>query len=131
MDDIQDQSLKILIVEDNQLDQLLVQRALSKSDLNYTSIAIDNRAAFLDALENFKPTIILCDYSIPQFGALAALDILNQKKLTVPLIIVTGTLSDEMAVECLKKGAVGSKPSIGVASIFNSAAVSSKKPIAM
>lgn len=106
MDDIQDQSLKILIVEDNQLDQLLVQRALSKSDLNYTSIAIDNRAAFLDALENFKPTIILCDYSIPQFGALAALDILNQKKLTVPLIIVTGTLSDEMAVECLKKGAV-------------------------
>lgn len=105
MDDIQDQSLKILIVEDNQLDQLLVQRALSKSDLNYTSIAIDNRAAFLDALENFKPTIILCDYSIPQFGALAALDILNQKKITTPLIIVTGTLSDEMAVECLKKGA--------------------------
>ena len=106
MDDTQDKSLKILIVEDNQLDQLLVQRALSKSDLNYTSIAIDNRAAFLDALENFNPTIILCDYSIPQFGALAALDILNQKKLSIPLIIVTGTLSDEMAVECLKKGAV-------------------------
>lgn len=106
MDDNQDKSLKILIVEDNQLDQLLVQRALSKSDLNYTSIAIDNRAAFLDALENFNPTIILCDYSIPQFGALAALDILNQKQLTIPLIIVTGTLSDEMAVECLKKGAV-------------------------
>lgn len=105
MDDIQDKSLKILIVEDNQLDQLLVQRALSKSDLNYTAIAIDNRAAFLDALENFNPTIILCDYSIPQFGALAALDILNQKKLAIPLIIVTGTLSDEMAVECLKKGA--------------------------
>lgn len=106
MDDNQDKSLKILIVEDNQLDQLLIQRALSKSDLNYTSIAIDNRAAFLDALENFNPTIILCDYSIPQFGALVALDILNQKKLTIPLIIVTGTLTDEMAVECLKKGAV-------------------------
>lgn len=106
MDEVRDKSLKILIVEDNQLDQLLVQRALSKSDLNYTSIAIDNRIAFLDALENFKPTIILCDYSIPQFGALAALDILNEKKLAIPLIIVTGTLSDEMAVECLKKGAV-------------------------
>lgn len=102
---MQDKSLKILIIEDNQLDQLLVQRALSKSDLHYTSIAIDNRAAFLDALENFKPAIILCDYSIPQFGALAALDILNEKKLAIPLIIVTGTLSDEMAVECLKKGA--------------------------
>lgn len=105
MDEVQDKNLKILIVEDNQLDQLLVQRALSKSDLNYTSIAIDNRAAFLDALESFKPTIILCDYSIPQFGALDALDILNEKQSTIPLIIVTGTLSDEMAVECLKKGA--------------------------
>lgn len=106
MDDVQDKSLKILIVEDNQLDQMLVERALSRSDLNYISIAIDNRTAFLDALENFNPSIILCDYSIPQFGALSALDILNEKKLTIPLIIVTGTLSDEMAVECLKKGAV-------------------------
>ena len=106
MDEVQDKSLKILIAEDNELDQLLVQRTLSKSDLNYSSITVDNRTAFLDALENFKPHIILCDYSIPQFGALDALDILQEKKLFIPLIIVTGTLSDEMAVECLKKGAV-------------------------
>lgn len=106
MDEVQDKSLKILIAEDNELDQLLVQRTLSKSDLNYSSVTVDNRAAFLDALENFKPNLILCDYSIPQFGALAALDILQEKKVLTPLIIVTGTLSDEMAVECLKKGAV-------------------------
>lgn len=106
MDEVQDKSLKILIAEDNELDQLLVQRTLSKSDLNYSSVTVDNRAAFLMALENFKPNLILCDYSIPQFGALAALDILQEKKVLTPLIIVTGTLSDEMAVECLKKGAV-------------------------
>ncbi|MES2803787.1 MAG: response regulator [Bdellovibrionota bacterium] len=106
MDEVQDKSLKILIAEDNELDQLLVQRTLSKSDLNYSSVTVDNRAAFLDVLENFKPNMILCDYSIPQFGALAALDILQEQKIQTPLIIVTGTLSDEMAVECLKKGAV-------------------------
>ncbi|AZZ35518.1 hypothetical protein CIK05_01440 [Bdellovibrio sp. qaytius] len=106
MDEVQDKSLKILIAEDNELDQLLVQRTLSKSDLNYSSVTVDNRAAFLEALENLKPHIILCDYSIPQFGALDALDILQDKKIIIPLIIVTGTLSDEMAVECLKKGAV-------------------------
>lgn len=106
MDEVQDKSLKILIAEDNELDQLLVQRTLSKSDLNYSSMIVDNRAAFLDALENFKPNMILCDYSIPQFGALSALDILQEKKILTPLIIVTGTLSDEMAVECLKKGAI-------------------------
>lgn len=106
MDEVQDKSLRILIAEDNELDQLLVQRTLSKSDLNYSSVTVDNRVDFLEALENLKPHLILCDYSIPQFGALEALDILQQKKSLIPLIIVTGTLSDEMAVECLKKGAV-------------------------
>lgn len=106
MDEVQDKSLKILIAEDNELDQLLVQRTLSKSDLSYALVIVDNRAAFLDAIENFKPNIILCDYSIPQFGALDALDILENNKILIPLIIVTGTLSDEMAVECLKKGAI-------------------------
>ena len=106
MDEVQDKTLKILIAEDNELDQLLVQRTLNKSDLNCSSFTVDNRADFLQALENFKPHLILCDYSIPQFGALDALDILHEKKILTPLIIVTGTLSDEMAVECLKKGAV-------------------------
>lgn len=106
MDEVQDKSLKILIAEDNELDQLLVERTLSKSDLKYSTVIVDNRATFLGALENFKPNIILCDYSIPQFGALSALDILQEKNIFTPLIIVTGTLSDEMAVECLKKGAV-------------------------
>lgn len=106
MDTVQDKSLKILIAEDNQLDQILIRRILQKSDLVHESVVVDNRQSFLQALETFKPTLILSDFLIPDFGALAALDILHEKKLKIPLIIVTGTLSDEMAVECLQKGAV-------------------------
>jgi signal transduction histidine kinase/DNA-binding response OmpR family regulator len=102
----QEFELKILIAEDNQLDQLLVQRILSKSDLIFSAVVVDNREDFLKQLDVFKPNLILCDYSIPQFGALAALEILNERNSNIPLIIVTGTLTDEMAVECLKKGAV-------------------------
>lgn len=98
--------LKILIAEDNEVDQLLIVHTLRKSDLDPVIVTVDTRNGFKDALANLKPDIILCDYSIPQFGALDALEILQQKKILIPLIIVTGTLSDEMAVECLKKGAV-------------------------
>lgn len=106
MNEVVDKTLRILIVEDNEQDQVLVQRTLARSDLNYIDLAIDNRKDFLIQLKLFKPSIILCDYSIPQFGALAALDILREQELDIPMIIVTGTLSDEMAVECLKKGAI-------------------------
>lgn len=106
MNAIPDQRLKILIVEDNQLDQVLIERLLQKSGINHTSLIVDNRKSFIEALESFKPTMILSDYTMPNFGAIVALDILNERQLKIPLIIVTGTLSDEMAIECLKKGAI-------------------------
>lgn len=97
-------SLRILIAEDNELDRLLIERELKKS-VNSVNVCVDRREDFIKQLNEFKPDIILCDYSIPQFGALEALKILKELSSTVPLIIVTGTLTDELAVECLKKGA--------------------------
>ncbi|OFZ29511.1 MAG: hypothetical protein A2622_07220 [Bdellovibrionales bacterium RIFCSPHIGHO2_01_FULL_40_29] len=98
--------LHILIVEDNEMDQLLIKRELSKSDILCAVEVTDNKVEFIKKLEEFKPDLILCDFSMPQFGALAALEILKVKNLNIPVIIVTGTLTDEMAVECLKKGAI-------------------------
>lgn len=98
--------LRVLIAEDNEMDQLLIQRELKKSELIYQSICVDNPEDYIKQLIQFNPDIILCDYSMPQFGAIDALKILERMALPIPLIIVTGTLSDEMAVSCLKKGAV-------------------------
>src|SRR5258708_37325946 len=66
----------------------------------------DTKAEFCRQLDSFLPDLILCDFSLPQFGALEALRILSARASRTPLIIVTGTLSDEMAVDCLKRGAV-------------------------
>src|SRR5262249_27349692 len=49
--------------------------------------------------------IILADYSVPQFGAAPALQLLRERGMDVPLIVVTGSLGDEAAVECIKLGA--------------------------
>lgn len=98
--------LRILMAEDNEMDQLLVKRELKKLEAQYLLACVDDRKDYIYQLEQFKPDIILCDFSMPQFGALEALKILEEKSLQIPLIIVTGTLSDEMAVKCLKKGAI-------------------------
>ena len=49
--------------------------------------------------------LILADYSLPQFDALRALHRLQEKGLDVPFIIITGSVSEEVAVECMKQGA--------------------------
>ena len=55
--------MRILIVEDDENDQLLIKRVLNKSDINYDSACVDNREGFILQLDTFKPDLILCDYS--------------------------------------------------------------------
>jgi DNA-binding NtrC family response regulator len=54
-----------------------------------------------------EPTldIILADYSLPQFDALRALHLLQERDLDIPFIVVTGSVSEEAAVECMRQGA--------------------------
>ena len=51
------------------------------------------------------PQIILADYSMPSFNALRALKLLRQRQLDIPFIVVTGTISEDTAVQCIKEGA--------------------------
>lgn len=52
-----------------------------------------------------RPDVILADYSLPQFSALAALELLRELELDIPLIVVTGTIGEDKAVECMHLGA--------------------------
>lgn len=73
--------LRILIIEDNQVDQIVIQKTLEKSKLSHVSAVVDNHENFLYELKNFKPNLILCDYSMPNYGALAVLRYLKQNKV--------------------------------------------------
>src|SRR5260370_15930837 len=55
--------------------------------------------------KEFLPDLVLADFRLPAFSGLAALRILQQERPTIPLIIVTGTLDEETAAECIKLGA--------------------------
>lgn len=97
--------LHIMIVEDNELDHDLIERELKKSGLKFASVWVQTRPEFVQQLKSSTFDIILCDYSLPQFNALEALKIVREEAPTIPVIVVTGTLTDETAVDCLKRGA--------------------------
>lgn len=100
-----EKELRILLLEDVEDDALLVDYALKKEKFVFTRMRVDTREQFSDALDNFNPDIILSDHSLPQFNSLEALKICQNKKLDIPFILVTGAVSEEFAVNCLKRGA--------------------------
>lgn len=97
-------SIKILILEDNQSDAELLQRELKKSGLIFSSEIVQTREEFENALDNFKPDIILSDYSLPSFDGVTAFHIKQKKHSDIPFIIISGTIGEENAVELIKNG---------------------------
>jgi signal transduction histidine kinase len=100
-----DHELKILMLEDLPEDAGLVDRALRKEKMNFTSLRVDSRDEFIRALDEFKPDVILSDHALPQFNSIDALRACMNRKLNIPFILVTGAVSEEFAVNCLKRGA--------------------------
>ena len=97
-------SLQVLILEDQPSDAELVLDELRQAGFKPEWRRVDTRADYLAHLSE-DLDLILADYSLPQFNALEALHGLQQSGLDIPFIVVTGTISEEVAVECMKQGA--------------------------
>jgi len=97
--------LDILIIEDVIRDAEFIETELRDAGLRFRTRRICTREAFLAELQGPRPDIILSDFSLPSFDALAALQLLRKHKLDIPFILVTGTRSEEVAVECIHEGA--------------------------
>lgn len=96
--------LNVLIVEDSEDDYELCLRFLSK-EFTPHALRVETEEEFRQALANKEWDVILCDYSLPQFSVLEALKILRTMEKDTPLIVVSGSISEEAAVECIKSGA--------------------------
>jgi len=98
--------LHLLICEDRPDDVELVVRELKRAGIAPRWHAVDTEPQYVTALDSLDvPQIILADYSMPSFNALRALKLLRQRQLDIPFIVVTGTISEETAVQCIKEGA--------------------------
>jgi len=98
------QTLRVLLVEDSGPDAELIVHELRQSGFDLTWQRVDTEEAYLAHLEE-APEIILADYSLPQFGGLRALELLQERGLTTPFIMVSGTIGEEAAAAVVKLGA--------------------------
>jgi len=99
------QHLRILINEDTPADADLLEYAIRKAGIDFVSTRVETRAAFLGALQESTPDVIISDYSLPTFDGMQALELAKEHVPFTPFIIATGALNEETAVECLKAGA--------------------------
>jgi len=97
--------LRVLCLEDSVEDYTLTIHVLKKRFSAIRSERVDTKEEFIRALSSFNPSVILSDHSLPQFDSLEALKLKRVSLLNVPFILVTGAVSDEFAVRCLKLGA--------------------------
>ena len=100
-----DQALKILLLEDNVYDAELIERELKKANLNFVTERVDSRAELLAKIPVFNPDLIISDFNMPQLNALEALELLQAHDYKIPFILVTGSQTEEVAVDCIRKGA--------------------------
>ena len=93
------------MVEDVRSDAELVERELIRAGLHFHAKRVESRDEFLRELTDAPPDVILADYSLPQFSALEALQLLREFEPATPLLLVTGSNSEEVAVQCMQEGA--------------------------
>jgi PAS domain S-box-containing protein len=97
--------LRILFLEDDPKDAELVQQTLASDGISCYVTRVETEADFIASLEQGGFDLILADYTLPSFDGLSALKIAQQGCPHVPLIFVSGTLGEEVAIEALKIGA--------------------------
>jgi PAS domain S-box-containing protein len=97
--------VKILILEDNPFDVLLVKELLQSKLSGPEFYCANNLDGYLEGLDCFVPDIVLSDNCLPQFTAVDALSILRSRSQHTPFILLTGSVSEKVAIEIIEKGA--------------------------
>jgi PAS domain S-box-containing protein len=96
--------LKVLILEDVEADAELMVHELKHAGFLPDWIRVDTENSYLIALAS-DPDLILSDYNLPQFDAFLALQLMQAQKLDIPFIVISGTITEDAAVEFMKRGA--------------------------
>lgn len=100
-----EKTLRILIVEDLESDAEILKRIMAREGIEFIDRIVETKEDFINALTEFSPDLILSDYSLPQFNGMNALLLRQKLAPDIPFVLVTGSINEEVAVECMKAGA--------------------------
>ncbi len=98
--------IRILILEDSIVDAQLIEFELQEAGLVFTPNLVKTQHEFIQALQDFSPNIILSDYSIsPTYNGSMALEQAKRARPDIPFILVSGHVTEDLAIEILAHGA--------------------------
>ncbi len=99
-----EKAVKILYIDDSKTDRELVRHSFENNPIKFEIIAVTNREEFEIQLKNSEFDLILSDYNILGTSGLQVFDVVRSINESIPIIVITGTGSEEAAVELMKKG---------------------------
>ncbi len=97
--------LRVLVVEDSEDDALLLDRELRRSGYSPRSLRVQTAERLQAALQEHTWDVVVTDHNLPGFSSEAALDIVKNSGLDLPVIIVSGSIGEDIAVAAMKMGA--------------------------
>ncbi len=97
--------LRVLIVEDSEEDTILLLREIKHGGYIPEFVRVETATTMKEALQEKKWDIVISDYHMPGFSALAALAVLKESGLDLPFLLVSGVIGEEKAVKAMKEGA--------------------------
>jgi two-component system, cell cycle sensor histidine kinase and response regulator CckA len=99
--------LRLLLADDDPNDLALCLRELKKSEIPFQVDIATKRDDFIRMLREHPVDIVVSDYRMKDWSGMDALALIKEIRPEVPLILVTGTLGDELAVQCIQQGVTG------------------------
>lgn len=100
-----DETLKLLVVDDDDVDRMALRRALKRSGLHFDLHEVDSAKAGMSLLETGPFDCAFLDYQLPDCDGLTLVQNLRSSGVEIPLIALTGQGSEETAVGLMKAGA--------------------------
>ena len=97
---------KILFIEDIPSDVDLAVRELRKANFQFEFSTVSTKTDLQKSLVDFKPDLIISDYMMPSFNGIQALNVSKEFDDDLPFILCTGSINEEVAVDCIKAGAI-------------------------
>ncbi len=96
--------IHVLLIEDSEDDAILIERELKKGGYIPEIERVWNEKAMREALDSDSWDLIICDYMLPAFTTEEALEQVRADDRDIPFIIVSGAISEEVAVRMMKAG---------------------------
>src|SRR5579884_60332 len=99
------QPLRVLHLEDNQSYSSLIESKLASEGFAPEILCVETGEDYQAALQKGGYDIIIADYFLPKYDGLKALKLAHEMQPDTPILLVSGTIGEEAAIESLKAGA--------------------------